>query len=122
MSNKLFVAGLSYDLTEDQLKEYFAQAGQVVSANIITDRMTGRSRGFGFVEMSSQEEADKAIKTLDNSSLAGRTINVKEARPQESRPSYSGGGFGGGDSRDRNRGGGRRGDRNSRGDKRTKRW
>lgn len=112
--NKVFVAGLSWDLTNDQLKDYFAQAGTVVSANVITDRMTGKSRGFGFVEMSSAEEAQKAISTLDNTTLAGRTINVKEAKPQERRDNFSGGGYGGGGGRDR-------GDR-GRGDKRQDRW
>ncbi|RJQ26525.1 RNA-binding protein [Candidatus Parcubacteria bacterium] len=112
MSNRLFVAGLSYDLTQDQLSEYFSKAGTVVSANIITDKMTGRSRGFGFVEMSTPEEAENAMKTLDNTELAGRTINVKEAHPQQSRPSGSGFGYGGADRRDSRQ----------RDDRRSKRW
>lgn len=119
---KLFVAGLSYDLNNDQLQEYFAKAGQVVSATVIFDRMTGKSKGFGFVEMSTEEEAKNAIKTLDGTELAGRNIIVKEARPQESRPSggFSGGFRGGNGGGDR-RGGGDR-NRNSRDDRRPKRW
>lgn len=112
MNKKLFVAGLSYDLTNDQLSQAFAQFGTVVSAQIITDRMSGRSKGFGFVEMATVEEAQAAIQGLNDTELAGRKIVVNEARPQEPRNNNSGGGFGGG-----NRGGGDR-NRNDRGPKR----
>ena len=106
MTKKLYVGSLSYDTTEETLKEFFSQAGTVESATIITDKMSGRSKGFGFVEMSNEDEAQKAIETLNGKELDGRTITVDEARPRESR-SRSGGfnrggrGFGG-------RGGGRR--------------
>ena len=85
MNNKLFVGGLPYSLSVDELTEYFSQAGTVVSANIINDRETGRSKGFGFVEMSSPEEAQQAIEKLNNTELGGRNIHVNEARPQENR-------------------------------------
>lgn len=94
MAKKLYVGGLSYDSTENTLKETFSQAGTVESAIVITDRMSGRSKGFGFVEMSSDEEAQKAIEMFNGKELDGRTITVNEARPQESRPRQ--GGFGGG--------------------------
>ena len=105
MAKKLYVGGLSYSTTEDALRETFAQAGTVESATIIMDRMSGRSKGFGFVEMASEEEAQKAIETLNGKELDGRTLTVNEARPQESRPAGGGfrggrgggGGFGGGD-------------------------
>ena len=86
MAKKLYVGGLSYDTTEDGLKEAFAKAGTVESAVIITDKMSGRSKGFGFVEMSSEEEAKKAIEMWDGKELDGRTIKVNEARPMEERP------------------------------------
>ena len=85
MAKKLYVGGLSYDTTEDTLKETFSQAGTVESATIIIDRTTGRSKGFGFVEMSSDEEAQKAIETLNGKELDGRSITVNEARPMEPR-------------------------------------
>jgi len=94
MAKKLYVGGLSYDTTEDTLKETFGAAGTVESATVIMDRMTGRSKGFGFVEMSSEDEAQKAIEMFNGKDLDGRNITVNEARPQESRP--RGGGFGGG--------------------------
>ena len=85
MSNKLFVGSISWGTTEDGLAEAFSQAGTVVSAKIITDRATGRSKGFGFVEMSSDEEAKAAVEMLNEKELDGRTIFVSEARPQEPR-------------------------------------
>lgn len=85
MNNKLYVGSLSYDTTEDGLKEFFAQAGTVSSASIIMDKMTGRSKGFGFVEMSSGEEAKKAIEMLNKKELDGRTLIVDEARPMKER-------------------------------------
>ena len=95
MAKKLYVGGLSYDTNEDALKELFAQAGTVETATIIMDRTTNRSKGFGFVEMSSEEETKKAIEMFNGKDLDGRNITVNEARPQESRP-RGGGGFGGG--------------------------
>lgn len=92
MNKKLFVAGLSYDLTQDALAQYFSQVGQVVSAAIITDRYTGASKGFGFVELATPEEAQAAINKLNNTELAGRTIIVNEARPREERPNNFGNG------------------------------
>ncbi len=86
MAKKLYVGGLSYDTTEDSLKELFSQAGNVESAIIITDKMSGRSKGFGFVEMSTEEEAQQAIKKFDKTEFEGRTITVNEARPKEPRP------------------------------------
>lgn len=97
MAKKLYVGGLSYDTTEATLKDTFAQAGTVESAVIIIDKMTNRSKGFGFVEMSTDEEAAKAIEMFDGKELDGRTIKVNEAKPMEPRaPRTGGGGFGGG--------------------------
>ncbi len=95
MATKLFVGGLSWDTTDDKLREFFAQAGTVVSATVITDKFSGRSKGFGFVEMSTAEEAKKA-KELGGKELDGRTITVDDARPQAPRENRSGGSFGGG--------------------------
>lgn len=98
MATKLFVGSLSYGVNDDQLKEFFSAAGTVVSASVITDRNSGQSKGFGFVEMSSEDEAKKAIEELNEKELDGRNINVSEARPREERPrnSFGGGGGGGG--------------------------
>jgi len=90
------VGGLPYSVTEQQLNELFAQQGTVSSAKVITDKFTGQSRGFGFVEMSTTEEAKKAISALNGTQMDGRPLTVNEAKPQEKR---TGGGFGG----DRNR-------------------
>jgi len=98
MAKKLYVGGLSYDTSEDSLKEAFAKAGTVESAVIITDKMSGRSKGFGFVEMSSEEEAQKAIEMWNGKEFEGRNLTVNEARPMEERPR-----------RDFNRGGGDQG-------------
>ena len=100
MAKKLYVGGLSYSTTGDALKELFAQVGTVESATVITDRMSGRSKGFGFVEMSSDEEAQKAIETLNGKEFEGRNLTVNEARPMEDRPKRDfdrggRGGFGG---------------------------
>ena len=97
-SNKLYVGGLPYEITDDRLQELFSAHGTVESARVITDRMTGRSRGFGFVEMSSQEEAQQAIDKLNGTDLEGRSLTVNEAKPKEPR---SGDGGGGNYSRDR---------------------
>jgi RNA recognition motif-containing protein len=101
MSPKLYIGGLSYGTTDESLREAFAQAGEVVSASVIMDKMTGRSRGFGFVEMANAEAAQAAIAMWDGKELEGRTIRVNEARPMENRPPRTGGQGGG-----YNRGGG----------------
>lgn len=85
MAAKLFIGNLDYTVTGDDLKALFAQAGTVVDAVVISDKMTGRSRGFGFVEMSSDDEAKTAIEKLNGADLKGRKINVNEARPQVNR-------------------------------------
>lgn len=86
MATKLFVGSLAWTTTDDSLKDFFSQAGNVVSASVIVDRDTNRSKGFGFVEMSSDEEAKAAVAQLDGKELDGRAINVSEARPREERP------------------------------------
>lgn len=99
MNEKLYVGGLPYSTTEAQLEEIFSAHGKVVSARVITDKFTGRSRGFGFVEMSSGEEAEQAMEALNGSDLGGRKLTVSEARPQERRGGFGGdrgGGSGGG--------------------------
>jgi len=99
MAAKLYVGGLPYSSTDNGLKDFFSAAGTVVSAVIINDKMTGRSKGFGFVEMSSDEEAQKAIEMLNGKDFEGRNITVNEARPMEDRPRRTGGGgYGGGQS------------------------
>lgn len=85
MAAKLFIGNLDYTVTADDLRTLFAQAGTVVDAVVISDKMTGRPRGFGFVEMSSDEEAKKAIETLNGADLKARKINVNEAKPQVAR-------------------------------------
>lgn len=86
MAKKLYVGGLSYSTTEDSLRNAFSRAGTVVSATVITDKMTNRSKGFGFVEMSTDEEAQAAIDMFNGKDLEGRTITVNEARPMAPRP------------------------------------
>jgi RNA recognition motif-containing protein len=86
MTNKLFVAGLAYSTTDDKLQELFTQVGSVVSAKVIIDKYSGQSKGFGFVEMSSEEEAKLAMDKLNNTEFLGRNIIVKEAKPQEDKP------------------------------------
>ena len=94
MGTKLYVGNLSFDSTESDLKELFGQAGTVVSCDLIMDRDTGKSRGFAFVEMSSEEEAKKAIADCNGKDVDGRTLKVNEAKPREDRPSRdSGGGY-----------------------------
>ncbi len=90
MSMKLYVGNLSYQFTEDQLKELFAEAGEVVSARIITDRITGQPRGFGFVEMGTKREGQKAISMINKRMVEGRPLAVNEARPQQQRGSFGG--------------------------------
>jgi RNA recognition motif-containing protein len=86
MSKKLYVGGLSYSLTSEALKEEFAKAGTVDSATVIIDKMSGRSKGFGFVEMATEEEAQKAIDMFNGQEIAGRRVTVNEARPLTDRP------------------------------------
>jgi len=86
MAKKLFVGGLSYETTEATLKETFSKAGTVESAIVITDKISGRSKGFGFVEMSSEEEAQKAIEMFNGKEIDGKNVTVNEAKPLESRP------------------------------------
>lgn len=83
MANKLFVGNLSWNTTNDALQEAFAAAGTVTSATVITDKMSGRSKGFGFVEMSSDEEAAKAVDMLNGKEIDGRPVTVSEARPKQ---------------------------------------
>lgn len=97
MATKLYVGGLPYSTTQESLQAAFAQAGTVTSASIITDRDTGRARGFGFVEMSTDEEAQNAINMFHGKDFEGRRLTVNEARPREERaPRREGGGGGGG--------------------------
>lgn len=100
MNNKLYVGGLPYSVTDGKLEEVFAAHGAVESARVISDKFTGQSRGFGFVEMGSGEEAQKAIDALNGSQLDGRTLVVNEAKPMASRNGNGGGSRG-------NRNGGR---------------
>ncbi|MGA6826931.1 RNA recognition motif domain-containing protein [Nitrospira sp. NS4] len=97
MGSKIYVGGVPYSATEQELSDLFAPHGAVASARIITDKFTGQSRGFGFVEMSSDSEAQAAITALNGAQMGGRTLTVNEARPQESRVGGGGGrgGFGG---------------------------
>jgi RNA recognition motif-containing protein len=116
MGSKIYVGGLPYSATEQQLSDLFAAHGAVASARIITDKFTGQSRGFGFVEMSSDSEAQAAITALNGSEMGGRTLTVNEARPQEPRTGGGGGGggrggFGGGGGRSGSGGGGGKRDR-----------
>ncbi len=90
MASKLFVGGLPYSFTSDQLAQLFSQVGTVVSANVIIDRFSGRSKGFGFVEMDSDEAAQKAIQTLNGNTIENRSIVVNVARPMEKREDRGG--------------------------------
>jgi len=112
----IFVGNLSFNTNEDELRQLFESYGQVDRVSIMTDRDTGRSRGFGFVEMASNEDGEKAITALNGSQVGGRTINVNEARPKAERG--GGGGGGGGFGRDR----GDRGGRGGGGGGRRDRW
>ena len=96
MGKKLYVGNLPYSMTDDKLKDLFSQAGNVESAKVITDRMSGRSKGFGFVEMSTDAEAQEAINKLNGQNFDGRPVNISEARPQVPREGGGGGGYGGG--------------------------
>lgn len=114
MAKKLYVGGLPYSTNDTELKDAFSQAGAVTSAVVIMDKMTGRSKGFGFVEMTSDEDAQKAIDMWNGKDFGGRTLTVNEARPLEERPrnnfrrdNNSGGGYNGGAGAGGGRGGGR---------------
>lgn len=108
MTKKLYVGNLSYSTTDEDLRALFAQAGPVVSATVITDRATGRSKGFGFVEMETTQAAQDAINRFNNTEFQQRSISVNEARPPRER-SFDGGGGGGGGGGGRRSGGGDRG-------------
>ncbi len=110
MATRLFVGNINHTATENDLQDHFASAGTVLSVNIIQDKFTGKSRGFGFVEMASQEEAQKAISTFHQQEFQGRPLTVNEARPRESRSDRDygsrdggGGGYRGGGGRDNRR-------------------
>jgi RNA recognition motif-containing protein len=90
----IYVSNLSFNIQDEDLREFFAEYGDVTSAKVITDKFTGKSRGFGFVEMSDDEAAKKAIAELDQASVDNRTIRVMEAKPKEDKPSRQGGGGG----------------------------
>jgi cold-inducible RNA-binding protein len=107
MSIRLYVGNLPFSVSEQELEEMFSRSGSVISASIVTDRDTGRSRGFAFVEMETQEAADAAIQSLNGADIGGRSLTVNEARPKESRGGGGGrGGFGGGGGRGGGFGGG----------------
>jgi cold-inducible RNA-binding protein len=101
MAKRIYVGGLPYSATEEELENLFSASGTVTSATIITDRYTGQAKGFGFVEMSTDEEAEAAIAALNGTMMGGRNLTVNEAKEREERPRSGGGGYGGG-----NRGGG----------------
>jgi RNA recognition motif-containing protein len=112
MGNRLYVGNLPFSTTAEDLQAHFAQAGTVVSAELVSDKFTGRSRGFAFVEMGSQDEANKAIAEFHGKDFQGRTLTVNEARPREERAPRGDrdfGGAGGRRDRDDHRGGGQRG-------------
>jgi RNA recognition motif-containing protein len=97
MAQKLFIGGLSFSTTSDTLREFFAQCGDVASANVINDQFSGRSRGFGFIEMSTVEEADRAVKELNGRELDGRNLKVEVAKAKSGAANGGrSGGFGGG--------------------------
>lgn len=103
MATKIYVGNLSYNTTEDQIREAFAQVGETQSVELITDRHSGQSKGFAFVEMPNEDEAKSAIEQLNGKDIDGRSLNVSEAKPKTERPRSGGGGYGGGYG---NRGGG----------------
>ena len=114
MATKLFVGNLSFNTTDSELKDLFSQAGNVVTCEIVMDKFTGKSRGFGFVQMATQEDANKAIAEFNGKDLDGRALTVNEARPREDRPRGDFGGGGGGGGRGGSGGGGRDFDRGNR--------
>lgn len=125
MSTKLYVGNLSFRVSSDDLFEHFSQAGSVESANVVQDRETGRSRGFGFVEMASEDEATSAIAQFNGTEYDGRNLVVNEARPRDNNGGGGGGGrggYGGGGGRGGNRGGGGGGGRGGYGGGGGSRW
>ncbi|MBC7465933.1 MAG: RNA-binding protein [Bdellovibrio sp.] len=97
MAKKLYVGNLAFSVTDDELHQTFTSFGNISSARVVMDRMSGRSKGFGFVEMEDDQAADEAISKMDGQTIGGRPVRVSEAKPQEDRPRRSGGGgFGGG--------------------------
>ncbi len=106
MAMKLYVGNLSFQTSSEELQQLFSQAGTVESASVVEDRDTGRSRGFGFVEMASKEDGEKAIEQFNGTDLNGRNLTVNEARPREDRGNRGGGGGGGRGGYGGNRGGG----------------
>lgn len=106
MAKKLYVGNLAFSVTDDELQQAFASFGSIASARVVMDRMSGRSKGFGFVEMEDDSSADEAISKMDGQTIGGRPVRVSEAKPQEDRPRRPGGGGFGGGGRD---GGGRSG-------------
>ncbi|MBI2414563.1 RNA-binding protein [candidate division WWE3 bacterium] len=120
MATKLFVGGIAWATSEDALLQLFSTVGTVVSATILTDKFSGRSKGFGFVEMSTEEEATRAIEQLNGAMLDDRNITVSEAKPQA--PREDRGGFGGGRGGNDRRPGGRGGDRGGFGGRRDNRY
>lgn len=111
MATRIYVGGLPYSATEQELENLFASSGTVTSATVVTDKYTGQAKGFGFVEMSTDAEAQAAINTLNGTMMGGRSLTVNEAKPREDRPRSGGGGYGGGGNR--GGGGGNRGGYNS---------
>ena len=114
MAKKIYVGNLSFSVTDDELQQAFASFGNVLSARVVMDKMSGRSKGFGFVEIEQDAAADEAVSKMDGQTIAGRAVRVSEAKPQEDRPRRSGGGgFGGGGGRSGGGGygGGRGGER-----------
>ncbi len=108
MSMKLYVGNLSFNTSSSDLQDLFSQAGTVESASVVEDRDTGRSRGFGFVEMATREEGEAAIQQLNGKEVGGRNLNVNEAKPREDRGGFGGGGNRGGGGGGRGGGGGSR--------------
>ena len=117
MGNKLYVGNLPFNTTENELQDFFAQAGPVQEVSLMQDKFTGKSRGFAFVTMTTDEDAQSAVTQFDGASFGGRALKVNEARPREDRPSGGGGGYrgGGGGGYRGGGGGGERGDRGDRG-------
>lgn len=109
MAKRIYVGGLPYTCTDQDLEDLFRGSGTVTSATVVSDRYTGQSKGFGFVEMSTDAEADAAIAALNGTSMGGRSLTVNEAKPREDRPRSGGGGGGGGGGYGGGGGGGGRG-------------
>lgn len=112
MAKKLYVGNLAFSVTDDELQQAFASFGNIMSARVVMDRMTGRSKGFGFVEIEDDAQADEAVNKMNGQTIGGRPVRVSEAKPQEDRPrgprrdGGGGGGFGGGGGRGPRRDGG----------------